>query len=325
MMRLTTLFLVALMPVFLYSQSVGVENKDKGLSALHSGDTETALYYLNELVLHGLADGEVLGGLALAYILKGDAQRALEHAVDARKDRTRPSVDAFLAGFLAHEQLGNVRQRNRWMEQGLEAFPGDYLLLYHAGRVTIPFDSEKGETYLLKAIQAAPGFPPSHFLLGENMYRRGENLKALLPILYYLMLNHDGDDSQDLLVVIERLYDTWAASAGSISRVTRVSPGFRSSFEPVAWESNKNDSLTKMEWFKAQTIGLMNSMRDVEINSRNAMWTFYTDFFAKAAELDFAESLTMHILYSRYPADVMQWLLDNSHRYQMMADWLMVQ
>ena len=322
--KIVTALILILAPAMITTAS-GVEDKEKGLQLLHSGETGSALYFLNQARLSGLADGEVLGGLALGYFLEGDAQRALTTAEEARRNTKNPSADAYLAGILANEQLGNVTQRDRWIEASLDAFPGDYLLLYHAGRIAIPFDHEKGENLLLKSIIAMPGFPAAHLLLGQSMYRRGENLKAALPLLYYLMLEHDGENSPEQLRLVEQLFNTWAISAPSISRVTRISPGLKSPFVPTPLGEAEKNEKARLEWTKSQITNLMKSMQNVEVTSNDAMWTFYTDFFNKVASLQFAEPMAMHVMFSRYRADVMQWMIDNSRQYQLMADWLLVQ
>ncbi len=305
-----------------FGQIGGNEYKLRGLELLNEGQTDSAMVYLNQAVMKGVADGEVLGGLALAYIQKGDAQRALENAVEARKDKQYPSADAYLAGVLAHESMGNVSQRNRWLDQGLKAFPADYLLLYHAGRIAIPFDTKEGERLLLRSIHAYPAFGAAHLLLGENMYRRGENLKAVLPLMYYLLLHQDALNSGDVVALIERSYDSWSISKESISKVSKASKGFTIDHIPAAYAGGPND---KGEWFVEESLALMQSVRMASVSSSDALWVFYADFFGQVARLGFDVPMAHHMAYSRYPADAMEWINDNAQLYQLLGDWLMVQ
>jgi tetratricopeptide (TPR) repeat protein len=319
----TTIFLsILMMGQMAFGQIGGNEFKLRGLELLNEGQTDSAMVYLNQAVMKGVADGEVLGGLALAYMQKGDAQRALENAVEARKDKQHPSADAYLAGVLAHEAMGNVSQRDRWLDQGLKAFPADYLLLYHAGRITIPFDSEEGERMLLRSIHAYPAFGAAHLLLGEHMYRRGENLKATLPLMYYLLLHQDALNSGDVVALIERLYDSWSFSNESVSKVSKASKGFTIDYIPTAYSGGPND---KGEWFVAESLALMQSVRLATVSSSDALWVFYSDFFGQVARLGFDVPLAHHMAYSRYPGEAMEWINDNSQLYQLLGDWLMVQ
>jgi tetratricopeptide (TPR) repeat protein len=304
------------------AQLGGQEYKFRGLEFLDEGQSDSAMVYLNQAVIKGLADGEVLGGLALAYFQKGDAARALENAVEARKDLIHPSADAYLAGVLAYEELGNVRLRDKWMEEGIEAFPSDCLLLYHAGRIAIPFDSGKGERYLLRSIHACPGFGDAHLLLGENMYRRGENLKAVLPLIYYLFLHQDALNSADVAASVERLYDSWAVSTLGISKVSTAGKGFSVDFVPEAFSGSYEE---RGPWFVKQTVGLIGSMQMAGVSSSDGLWVFYSDFFSQVARLGFDEAMAYHIAYTRYPADAMEWINDNAESYRMLGDWLMLQ
>ncbi len=322
MIRITIFLLFLMAGQLSFGQIGGNEFKFRGLELLNEGQTDSAMVYLNQAVLKGVADGEVLGGLALAYIQKGDAQRALENAVEARKDKQHPSADAYLAGVLAHESMGNISQRDRWLDQGLKAFPADYLLLYHAGRIAIPFDSEEGEKWLLRSIHAYPAFGAAHLLLGENMYRRGENLKAALPLMYYLLLYQDAINSGDVVALIERLYDSWSISKESISKVSKASKGFTIDHIPAAYAGGPDD---KGEWFVSESLALMQSVRMASVSSSDALWVFYSDFFGQVASLGFDVPMAHHMAYSRYPADAMEWINDNSQLYQMLGDWLLVQ
>ena len=322
-LRFWTLVMLALLALpALWGQSKGQEMKDEGLRLMGRGVMDSAMVLLDQAVLLGVSDGEVLGAQALLYLEQGDAQRALEKAVDARKDQQRPSPDAWVAGTLAHAELGNVSQRDRWLEQGLEAFPGDYRLLYHAGRFAIPFDPENGQRYLLRAIYAYPAFGEAHLLLGEQMYRRGENLKAALPMLYYLTMFHDEAHSADLVAALERLYDSWSANQESISKFSRASSGFKADFLPQAFSGTRDE---KGDWFVAQTMDLMAHMSQVEVNSEDALWVFYSDFFEQIHHLEFAEALAHHIAYSRYPDLSMLWINDNPREYEMLGDWMLLQ
>ena len=145
-LRTVITLLILASGVGMYSQSAADALKLRGLELLDRGENESAMVYLSRALLDAPDDADILGGLAMVYINMGDAQRAVDFAVKGVKDRLNPSSDAYLAGVLGYEKLGNVRLRNKWLDEGLEVFPSDYLLLYHAGRINIPFDKEKGRS-----------------------------------------------------------------------------------------------------------------------------------------------------------------------------------
>lgn len=320
-LRTVITLLILASGVGMYSQSAADALKLRGLELLDRGENDSAMVYLSRALMDAPDDADILGGLAMVYINMGDAQRAVDFAVKGVKDRLNPSSDAYLAGVLGYEKLGNVRLRNKWLEEGLEVFPSDYLLLYHAGRINIPFDKEKGEKYLLRSIYAYPAFAPAHLLLGENMYRRGENLKAVVPLIYYLFLNHNELNSADIVASIERLYSSWSASTQSISKVSNASKGFTTDFRPEEFKGKQDE---KGQWFVNQTIGLIKSMETANVASSDGLWLFYSDFFSHVSILGFSQPLAYHISYSRYPGDSMVWINENTELYQMLADWLLL-
>ncbi|MGQ1946978.1 tetratricopeptide repeat protein [Geofilum sp. OHC36d9] len=325
-MRKTTICKSIIFSLFILStltieaQTEALTHKKMGLNYLDNGEIDSSLTELNAAQRMGLNDGEVLGGMALVYVQKNDIKQAIHYAKKARKDKLHPSANAWLAGVLAYEAKGKSRPMNQWIEKGLAAYPTDFLLLYHAGRLTIHTNETKGEDYLLRAVSSAPAYSPAHLLLGEQMYRKGENIKALLPLLYYLMLNHNTPESPDILAVIENMLNDWAGNSQNISKINKADSDLTTNFIPIQKEKGSDN----YQWLTQQLTAFMESLQTAKINPSAALWSSYTDFFAKAAQMDFDEALTQHIIFSRNQADVLNWITQYPDQYQMMADWITV-
>lgn len=319
------LTILLLLSYTIWGQTPGDEYKMKGMACLQANKTDSALILLQLAVDAGQDDGAVLGGLALVYVLKGDASRAIGYARDARSRKESVTADAYVAGILASEKLGKPGQRDKWLRDGLKRFPEDYLLLYHSGRLAIPLDVKKAEAYLLRSVYAAPWFAESHFLLGQQMYRQGENLKAVLPLFYFLLLENSSERSKETVLNIESLYHAWSMSEKGVSKVTRVDPGFTSDFTPEKGEFVKTDYSARSRWFVQQSASLMLSLDEIEVAPNHILWEFYSDFFNQAATTGHAEALSWHLANGRYPAELLEWIAANGAKYQEMIDWLSVQ
>ena len=304
---------------------MGEDYKTKGLTFLRANKIDSALIYLDLAMGAGINDGEVMGALAVIYVDKGDAGRAIAYARKARNQKGTVTADAYLAGVLASEKDVKPKRRNRWLNQGLKLFPEDYLLLYHAGRIKIPFNRPEGELYLLRSIYAAPWFAESHYLLGQQMFRYGENLKSVLPLFYFLLLENSSERSLETVLNIERLYQSWAASEKGISKLSRVSPGFVSAFKPVTGDFKATDYPARSRWFVKQSIDLMSTLDKIDVSSNDILWEFYSEFFHKAVELGHEEALAWHLANARFPADLLEWIAGNGARYKEMVDWLSIQ
>lgn len=325
MKRILTLPLIALFFGTLMGQTPSQDYKSKGIASLRSNQNDSAMIYLNLALGADKNDGEVLGALALVYFQIGDANTAMSLARKARKQKKTVTADAYIAGALGSEQLVKPKQRDRWLHAGLKKFGGDYLLLYHTGRVNIPYDRAEGEKYLIRSVYAAPWFAESHYLLGQQMYRHGENLKAALPLLYFLLLENSTERSKETVLNIELLYKAWAVSDKGISKTSRVSTGFVSGFTPQQADFKPLDYRARSEWFVQQSVGLLNSLGNIKSNSDDMLWEFYSDFFIKAVELGNAEALAWHLANARYPAELLEWVAGNGALYKAMTDWLSVQ
>src|SRR5690606_27567278 len=143
-------------------------------------------------------------------------------------------------------------------------------------------------------------FAPAHLLLGENMYRRGENLKAVVPLIYYLFLNHNELNSADIVASIERLYSSWSASTQSISKVSNASKGYTTDFRLEEFKGKQDE---EGQWFVNQTIGVIESMETAKVASSDRLWLFDSDVFSHVSNLGFSRPVAYHISYSHYPGD----------------------
>ncbi len=306
-------------------QNSGVDYKTKGIKFLRANQSDSALIYLDLAMGAGISDGEVLGAVAVLYMERGDIGKAMQYARKARQQAETVTPDAYIAGVLASEKDAKPKRRNRWLNEGIKKFPEDYLLLYHAGRLKIPFNKKEGEEYLLRSVYAAPWFAESHYMLGQQMFRHGENLKAVLPLFYFLLLENSSERSMETVLVLERIYQAWAVSDKGISKITRVSPGFKTAFTPQTGDFKPIDYSARSKWLVKQTLELMTALDKVEVSSSDILWEFYSEFFHKAVELGHAEALAWHLVNARYPADLLEWVAGNGSRYKEMVDWLSIQ
>ena len=321
MQRLFLFLILTQLSVLLPAQ----DNKQLGLKFLHSNEVDSALYYLDNALLENAYDGETLGGIALAYILKGNEKKSLHYARKARRHADYVFSDTYLAGVLAFEAKRRTLRRDIWLRQGLKHFPDDYLLLFHGGRIKRNLDERESERLLLHSAHINPNFEETHLLLGQSMYLQSENLKSILPLYYFLLLENDSKRGADAIVMIEYVLNSWGTSAQGISKTNHAGSGIECNFIPEVFVDRWDNKDIKCQWFVNQTVKLMESMASVKTTSNNALWEFYSDFFKRAVELNKSEALAWHIAYSRYPADVMEWIAGNTREYSEMIDWLVLQ
>ena len=317
--------IVTLLNVPLFAEGDELDYKQQGLKHLRANEVDLALHYLDYAFRENAYDGEVLGGIAIAYTLRGDEKRGLQYAKKALRQADSVYCDTYLAGILAYEAKGQLLLRDRWLKKGLKLYPNDYLLLFHGGRIKKSRDNRESERLLLHSAHANPGFEETHLLLGQNMYLQGENLKAVLPLLFFLLLENDSEKSKNVETIIEYVYNSWGASAQGISKINTAGNGVKCNFIPEEYKGTTYDRKNRCQWFVSQTMKLMESMPSMETTSNSVLWEFYSDFFKRAVELHKSQALAWHIVYSMYPSDVLEWIAGNGSEYKDMIDWLSLQ
>ncbi len=315
------LFLFTLFSVTAQDLITAKEQKRLGIEYLSQGKTDSALIFLHEAESLGLLDGELMGSLALAHLQNEEVSKAIKWAKLSLTDKVNPSPDGWLAGALAYEKQGRMKKRDSWLKKGIQKFPTDYLLRYYSAKAAFPTDPQKAESDLLTAIFLEPVYAPSHLLLGQEMYRKGENTKTLLPFLYYLMLYHDAPESPDIVALIENLLNDWASMPASTTKVKyQKEDALLPSFKPTP----RDPSTEKDEWLVQQLSQLMKSMEEEDFINQNPSWAYYIDFFSNASKQDHSEALIYHLIFSRYKPETLEWITKYQNKYEMMTLWVSI-
>jgi hypothetical protein len=236
-----------------------------------------------------------------------------------KKQKHLTCADDYISALLANETKGKTKKCNKLLKQGLKLYPDDYLLLYHGGRITN--DKREDERLLIKSVYANPAFEETHLLLGEKMYHGNDYLKTVLPLFYFLLLENDTERSYAVVLMLENLFEAWAQGK---TPENHLNFGIECNFIPTAYIPTKNRS-EKYRWLVEQILNLMEAMNSVKTLSADVLWEFYSDFFANAVETENTNALARHLVYSRYPAEVLEWISGNGLEYKRMIDWLTLQ
>ena len=313
-------YLVIIFTLFfgsIYSQN-NIDLKKQGLEYLSTvGKTDSALILLHKQNKISPKDNEVIGAIALGYFQKKEFKKAIKWAKKGIRKSQLTSPNGWIAGALSYNELKNYKKRDKWLEQGVKQYPTDYLLRYYLAKTLFPKNLKNAETELLNSIYLEPSFVESHLLLGEQMYQNGENLKALLPVAYFLVLYHDSYQSPDLVAVIENIFQDWSKIKQGNSKSHRDN-AMKIDFQPQPITENED----KYEWIVSQFVKLLKEMENEEFIKVNPSWAFYLDFFSNISKQNFSEPLIRHILYSRYQGDTIDWLTKNGEQYKEMLNWI---
>ncbi len=304
----------------IYSQNSEINLKVQGLKYLSiAGKTDSALVFLHDYNKLSPKDGEVIGAIALGYYQKGDYKQSLKWAKKNVKKQEQSSADGWIAGALSYHALKDSKNSEKWLEKGIKQHPSDYLLRYHFAKILFPKDRQKAEIELLNSIYLEPSFAEAHLLLGEQMYQNGENLKALLPVAYFLVLYHDSYQSPDLVAVIENIFTEWS-KIGKKNKMITKDNSLSINYKP----QQKADVQEKYEWIATEFVKLLKAMEDEKFIESNPSWAFYLDFFSNISKQNYANPLIRHILYSRYQGETLEWLTVNRKQYNEMIDWIAI-
>jgi hypothetical protein len=255
-------------------------------------------------------------------LLSEDNKKSLASDKTEKKQKYFSCADDYISAILITENKGKINKCNKLIKKALKRYPEDYLLLYHAGRIIFNDNKLEGERLLIKSVYANPAFEETHLLLGEKMYYQNNYLKTILPLLYFLLLENDTESSVTVVLMIENLLQAWAHEK---IPENHLNFSIECNFIPAQYTLTSKNRTLKYKWLVEQTLNMMQAMNTVKTYSSNVLWEFYTDFFRTVVETENANALAHHLFYSLYPADVLEWISENTLEYKQMIDWMTLQ
>lgn len=106
----------------------------------------------------------------------------------------------------AFDNSGKVKQAIYVYEKGISLFPDDYMLHYNAA-ITYSKQSNftKTEEHLIQALKINPEHASSLFALGQLYISQNETVKALFPLLRFMIVENNTDRAKTAYDFIEKI------------------------------------------------------------------------------------------------------------------------
>ena len=302
---------------------------EKGIAYHDAGDYENAIKeYEKALELEpksGMAHYEI----AYSYFLKGDYKSAVKYSEKAIYLETDNQLLNYVMLGNALDMQGKPKKAIKVYEKAMKEY--DHYLLSYNYAITCWKEKEGDKAYeaTLKAINNNPSHGSSHLLLSEIMDTRGERIKAMLPLYYFLLVEPNSDRSFNEYERLKAYMDLGVerTSPTTINVSLGLSPdsGFGAaemmlSLQRAANSIPENKDKSEMELFAENNGSVFSILGELKKDNKGFWWEFYVPVFAGIAEAELVEPFSYFISTSQ-GEEATNWLAENEEKFTRLKKW----
>ena len=206
MNRFIIVFLAIILSQNLFSQNIDSLIKE-AISLKNQGEYRLAITAFENALKINKNSSEVNLELANIYITSNNYKKALKYCNWIIRNNLTGKAKAYLIKGSVLDYMGKPNRSIRVYKQAILNYPNDYLLHFNLG-ITYHNRNKinEAESEYIHSIEISPIEPSSHYMLGVVMSQKGERLKSMLALYYFLLLEPDTERS---IEAIKLLLELW--------------------------------------------------------------------------------------------------------------------
>jgi tetratricopeptide (TPR) repeat protein len=232
------------------------------------------------------------------------------------------------------DMTGKPKEAISVYEEGLMKFPQSNLLNYNIAFTAYNLgDYEKAEHSAINAIQINPTHASSHLILASIMQEKGERVKAILPLYYFLFLEPNSKRSLTIYRILRTLLSQGIEKKSDKEVNVEVpSSAIKDSiFGPAEMMlgilgANKyleeNIEKSEFEVFVQTNKSLFSVLSEIKKDNKGIWWDLYVTAFQSLVHSGNCEAFSYYISQSTNSDDVKSWMANNPTKMELLQDWL---
>lgn len=271
--------------------------------------------------------------LAYVFLQTGKSEKAVKYSKEIMSSNDSLKLEASLILGAAYDQQHKSKKSLKVYKKAVKEFPENNLAQFNLG-LSYYNSSEwdEAEKCLIKSITIDKSYPGSHFLLAHIMLNKGETVKSMLSLYFFLLLEQDTERAVDAYEVLEEL---WKSSITNLDGKTVVSisksnndfykmvdlavkmkaESYQGNFEPT----------DRLNVFSINTNLLFDTISQ-SYDSKLGFWELtYVDFFKELHDKGFTKSYAYYVSNSSYRPQVLVWLSDHYSEFNSFINWMELQ
>lgn len=267
--------------------------------------------------------------IAYTYFVLQQYDNAIKHSNIVIKQKTDHLEPAFIVLGNSYDLSGNAKQAIKTYEKGLKKFPESYLLNYNlAFTCYLQKSYDKAEQAAIRAIEIKPNHGSSHLVLSGIMQEKGQRIKSVMALYYFLYLEPNSKRSVSAYENLKRQLQ--AGVKKKDDKNINVSLNLGSMNDPFSSVdlmlslkastryTDENKNKTEIEHFIDMNNSLFGILSESKNNNKGFWWDFYVSKFSNILKNGHVETLSYYISQPENNDVINNWLKDNSSKVENM-------
>lgn len=272
--------------------------------------------------------------LSYTYMTTGQFDNAVKYSKKVLKLDTGSQHQAYVVLGSSLDMLGKPTKAVKVFEEGLAKFANSNLLNYNLALTYYKLkEYEKAEEAAISAIVAKPTHPSSHLALSAILQAKGERMKSLLPLYYFLMLEPNSQRSKPSYIKVREMLTRgveqqdekninvsvpFSASKGNEFSGAEMMVSLLAASRYSAENRDKSD----MDVFVESTRGVFSVLGELKKDKTGFWWDLYVAKFYDLVQTKNHEAFCYYISKSINSDDVKKWIADNPSKMEDLMVWM---
>ncbi len=331
----STLFVLFLLSHLSISQNIDslIQNGNK-LRTI--GNSDLAIVDYKKALTVNKKSSEANYEIAYTYQILNNLKNTIKYCNRVIRLKSTRIIEAYILKGSALDYLGKQKKSTRLYCQAIKQYPNNYLLEYNLG-ITYHNRSKlaDAEIHYIKSMEIDRLQPSSHYMLGILMNDRGDRVKSMLSLYFFLLLEPNTERSADALNL---LTDLWQKNL----EVNPLTPNsaiitYNPNKESIAFNAidlavssiyARNSGLNRpkqndYEFLISNTLSLFSLLGDYNNTTSQEPWgTQYIKIFKDLATANLVEPFCYYISSSNDDMLLNGWLELNKEKIDIFSNWV---
>nr|WP_319401179.1 tetratricopeptide repeat protein [uncultured Carboxylicivirga sp.] len=331
------LLLTILFSVVTYAQQDEVDHLiDQGVALQNHGLYRDAITKYNQALAKDKNNLRAKYEMAYSQLELENWEEAIYYSFDVVSEKSAYYTESCMIYGAALDYNGKTKSAIRFYRRMIKENPNEYLFYYNLALIYYKQnDIDEAEKTVEKAIQLNKMHMSSHLLLSSIMQKKGDRLKSMLPLYYFLLFEQDTKRSID---AYNQLQQIWTLSAMNTGGAIAISVGLKSKntgmsalelgVGTIAATHLMDDEKNEAEDYQrmaSQTQDLFSLMKDVKVEDLDFFALTYIDFFNLLTGSDHEYAYSYYISNCVYKEKVLAWLTENNREFSKFMEWMELQ
>ncbi|HNW68822.1 MAG TPA: tetratricopeptide repeat protein [Bacteroidales bacterium] len=272
--------------------------------------------------------------LSYTYMATQQYEKAIKHSQIVIEQNIAYLEEAYIVLGSSQDMLGQPDKAIKSYEEGLTKYPNSNLLNYNLALTLFnQKDYEGAEEAAIKAVLAKPSHGSSHILLAAIMQIKGQRVKCLMSLYYFLMVEPDSKRSEFYYKSLMDELGTGVAKEGkkkinvSISSTSVKDEEFGAADMMVSMLAasrfiDENKKKSEMEMFVENNRSFFSVLGELKKDHKGFWWDFYVTRFNSLLESENCEAFSYYISQSANSQEVTKWISKNPKKMEKFNVWL---